>query len=217
VDGHARFSAWEAKMRKTLLWISIVLCAANVQAQTATAKPASQGSIIGAPSGEFLPPGKGPNSVLHLTAAEVQTLLKAFPTSNLHVKSTDAGAHVVDIWIEHRGNATPPPSNDTVHSDMTEIYYILEGSGTLMTGATMKEPRYRDDPRSKDGMWVPSYSGKSEGGTIRKVGVGDVVVVPPWVVHQWRTVDTPVLKYLMIRIDPEHIQPPNFVHPTLKK
>lgn len=207
-------------MRNCFLALTVMLSSASLAAQTPT-PPRPQGpTVTGAPSGELLPPGPGAASVLHITGAEMQDLIKTFPTQNYQVKSTNAGVHVVDVWVENRPKSQPAAAGrtptDTVHSDMTEIYYILEGSGTLMTGARMIEARYRDDPKNPDGMFVPSFSGRSEGGTIRNVSVGDVVVVPPWVVHQWRTVDVP-LKYLNIRIDPEHIQPPNYVNPKLKK
>lgn len=167
-----------------------------------------------------IPTGSG-DSVLIITAAEIAAMIKAYPADDFQIKSTNAGVHVVDVWEEQRDKQRVAQATyDTVHSDITEIYYMREGSATLMTGAKMIKPLYRpsvDLGQGKGFLNIPSFQDKSQGGTTRRVGPGDVVVIPPWVVHQWRSLESPTLRYLNIRIDPEHKQPPNYVAPVLKK
>ena len=76
-----------------------------------------------------------------------------------------------------------------LHTQMTEIYYILEGSGTLNTDGTMTLPRKLEVTGSLPGtenvptFSTPTYTGPAEGGVSRTVSAGDVIVIPPGTVH----------------------------------
>lgn len=61
------------------------------------------------------------------------------------------------------------PNNASVHPDITEVYYIVDGSGTFMTGGTILD----SNDRSKG----------STGGVANTVGRGDFVILPPGTVH----------------------------------
>lgn len=61
------------------------------------------------------------------------------------------------------------PNNASVHPDITEVYYIVAGSGTFMTGGSFLDP----NDRSKG----------STGGVPSNVGRGDFVILPPGTVH----------------------------------
>jgi mannose-6-phosphate isomerase-like protein (cupin superfamily) len=67
-------------------------------------------------------------------------------------------------------------ANASVHEREAEIFFVVEGSGTLVTGGKL-----RDEKRLNAG----NLSGPSiEGGTSRAIAKGDVMVVPentpPW-------------------------------------
>jgi mannose-6-phosphate isomerase-like protein (cupin superfamily) len=88
-------------------------------------------------------------------------------------------------------------TNGLIHSDVTEVYYITEGSGTLVTGGTLAEPRDTDLSR----VWAgPSISGAHQGGEARRVGPGDVIVVPAGTVHRLSELDG-VIRYLVFRFE----------------
>ena len=67
------------------------------------------------------------------------------------------------------------PNNASVHTaegdkqDVTEIYQILDGSGTYVTGVTMPDPKNR--------------TAGIKGGESRDVKSGDFVVIPPGTAH----------------------------------
>lgn len=61
------------------------------------------------------------------------------------------------------------PNNASVHPDITEIYYIVDGSGTFMTGGRILDPNNR--------------AAGSTGGVPSRVGRGDFVILPPGTVH----------------------------------
>jgi mannose-6-phosphate isomerase-like protein (cupin superfamily) len=67
------------------------------------------------------------------------------------------------------------PNNASVHPDITEVYYIVDGSGTFMTGGTVLDA----NDRSKG----------STGGVASNVAQGDFVVLPPGTVHWFRQIN----------------------------
>src|SRR5580698_10373557 len=78
-----------------------------------------------------------------ITAAQIQAVLSSdSPTKNadLLVKVVDIGPYNLSMNVQHRikGEVTEPQS--TMHSKVAEIYYVLDGSATLITGGTMVDP-----------------------------------------------------------------------------
>jgi mannose-6-phosphate isomerase-like protein (cupin superfamily) len=79
---------------------------------------------------------------------------------------------------------------------VTEIYYILNGNATLVTGGTLPDPH----PLRAGGTTFQST--RIEGGVSRKVSKGDVVVIPGRTPH-WFSSQDGDLSYLIFRPDPE--------------
>lgn len=163
------------------------------------------------------PPQRG---AMMLTAADMQQMAAAYPGLNAGAKSIDAGAHVIDFWLESRPGGGPVSATGIVHSEITEIYYIFQGRATLVTGGTIAEakPIAVDVPAWKGSSVVfntPTLGGPFKGGTPRVVGPGDIIVVPPGTVHQWGAVETPMLVYFIARIDPSKKLSAGYVNPAL--
>ena len=93
---------------------------------------------------------------------------------------------------------TKAETNALIHDHATEIYYILEGSGTLTTGGTLQGATVTDLTRLGAGL---SHSGVHVGGASRHIGVHDVVIVPGGMAHRFSQLDGPI-KYLVYRFDP---------------
>lgn len=92
---------------------------------------------------------------------------------------------------------TKPETNALIHTAVTEIYQIIEGSGTLMTGGRLVNWRPSDLAR----VWAgPSQSGVHEGGESRRVGPKDVIVVPAGTPHRFSQLDGPIT-YLVFRFE----------------
>ena len=53
-----------------------------------------------------------------------------------------------------------------------------------------------------------------QGGLSRKVGPGDVIVVPPGVAHWFSAVDAD-MNYLVVRVDADHVLPAGYVNPAI--
>ena len=94
------------------------------------------------------------------------------------VKVVDIGKSNVAVGILHRDALEPTgdAAVGIVHTLVTEVYYIVSGSGTLMTGGTITERR--DIPADSHIVQVlvgESYRASAEGGQVRDVSEGDVV------------------------------------------
>jgi mannose-6-phosphate isomerase-like protein (cupin superfamily) len=116
-----------------------------------------------------------------------------------------------------RQMATLPPDGTPggiVHVFQTEGYYIVSGGGTMYTDGYIVNGRQNNNnpPGGPNG---PTCGGMAY--EIKKVVVkaGDVVIVPPGVVHGW--VDIPDhVDYLSFRPSPNVLQA-GWVNPTITK
>jgi mannose-6-phosphate isomerase-like protein (cupin superfamily) len=168
-------------------------------------------------------PPAGGRDALDVTAEEIRRMVDL--AVNNPLKSLDAGRHTVFVWFESRQptakGATPGDPGTQVHTQLTEIYLIVEGTATLRTGGTIVDPRPLEIPGTLPGTTVPrfptpSFVGKAEGGTSRKVKAGDIIVLPPNTVHAWDEVESR-LSYINLRIDPEHKLGADYTHPALRR
>jgi mannose-6-phosphate isomerase-like protein (cupin superfamily) len=103
------------------------------------------------------------------------------------------------------------------HAQVTEVYYVVSGGGTLVTGGTMVNAT----PLPAAGELVkvavgPSRTGTFQGGNQMVVSAGDVVIIPAGVPHGFTDIKEQVT-YLSIRPDPEKILPVGYVHPAIRR
>ena len=164
-----------------------------------------------APTAQTQPPP--PGTSFDLLAADVQAVLKAHPGQRgTRVKSVDAGKHVIQFWVDQVQDGAGEGNGGTAHADVTEIYIIVEGSATLVSGGKLI------NPKSSVGIdSVRTFSGQYEGGVTRKVRAGDIVVNPPGTVHSWKSIESPRLVYVNTWIDPTHTLKAGYVDSALKK
>lgn len=145
---------------------------------------------------------QAPTVATDITAAQVQAFIKDAPrdrNSDRPMRVVDAGGYRVGIFGVFRPKGTPP--NATVHqTNVSEVYYVLDGAGMLVTGGTLKKPA---TPRQSTlGNWTDVASDGIEGGTSRRIAKGDVVIIPGGVPHGWASTEGDVT-YLIVRPDPD--------------
>lgn len=160
-----------------------------------------------------------PPAATDVSHAEFMTVLKSMNpngVSDQQIKVVDVGAYNVAVGILHRSGKAKQTA--IAHSAITEIYYVIAGSGTFVTGGTMPDGVQAAPDGSVVKVLVgPSTSGGAiSGGHSRPIGPGDVIVVPPGVAHWFSAIDAD-LDYLVFRVDPGHVLPAGYVHPLLKK
>jgi mannose-6-phosphate isomerase-like protein (cupin superfamily) len=158
-----------------------------------------------------------------ISAAQIQAVLKSdAPDKNadLLVKVVDAGPYNLSMNVQHRIKTVVTEPQSTLHAKVSEIYYVLDGSATMITGGTLLDPKPSVyDPKliTPEGgnSTGPGVSGKVAGPYVtRKVGPGDVVFIPPMTNHWFSQIDNHI-NYLAFRVDNEHVLPAGYTHPIL--
>ncbi len=119
----------------------------------------------------------------------------------------------VGVGVVHRartqGAQTP---NGIEHSQITEVYHVISGEATLVTGGTIENAK----DSAPDSQVVKVLNGPSRtGGAIRngvsrKVGAGDVIVIPPNTAHWFSEISSDQIVYLVIRMDPHKVLPAGY-------
>jgi mannose-6-phosphate isomerase-like protein (cupin superfamily) len=160
-----------------------------------------------------------PTSATDIARAEFLTVLKSMNPDGVadqQIKVVDIGSYNVAVGILHRSGKAKQSA--IAHSQVTEIYYVIDGAGTFVTGGKMTDPAQADPNGSTVKVLVgPSTTGSGiEGGQSRRIGPGDVIIVPPGVAHWFSAIEKD-LDYLVFRVDAEHVLPAGYVHPLLSK
>ena len=150
-----------------------------------------------------------------VTSADIQATLAKTPTA----KVSDQAIRVVSIndeynvgvGVVHRAK-TNGAGGAIEHSQITEIYHVIEGNATLVTGGSIENPR--ESPPDSQVVKVlngPSSGGASvDGGVSRKVGPGDVVIIPPNTPHWFSEITSDQIVYLVIRVDTHKVLPAGY-------
>jgi glc operon protein GlcG len=81
------------------------------------------------------------------------------------------------------------PGLAEIHTRDTDIVYVLEGAATLVTGGKAIRPK-TVGPEEVRGDAI-------EGGQVRHIVKGDVVVIPNGVPHWFKEVSSPLLYYVV--------------------
>ncbi len=149
------------------------------------------------------------DAVTYVTHDDVQATLKRAPensVSDQQIRVVDVGKYNVCVGVVYRSAKAVQAAVE--HDQVTEVYTIMEGSGTLVTGGTMVNPKRREAThRSVAELNGPSVDGTGlENGQSRHVGPGDVVVIPAGVGHFFSAIDGSI-RYLVVRVDPDKVIP----------
>ena len=194
-------------MRKPFLTILAFLFVAS-QAATSSQSSAPRSSAV-----------RTPQSASDVTLADIRATIKQAPADGIldqQIRVVDMGQYNVAVGVLHR-SAKPARQGAIDHAQVTEVYHIIEGSGTFVTGGTITDAR----PIAADNVITtilvgPSTSGASiQGGQSRHVGPGDVIIIPPGVAHWFSAVESD-MNYLVVRVDGNHILPAGYVNPAIK-
>ncbi len=131
-------------------------------------------------------------------AADWQATMSRSVAGNIldtKVNETPVKGGLVRVGIVHR---TAAENRALIHEELTEIYQIIEGSGTLVTGGEMQEQRAVSDPPNLGD--TPSFFVTQVGGDTQEIGPGDVVVLPAGVPHRFSVLHSP-MSYIIYRFE----------------
>lgn len=148
----------------------------------------------------------------YLPATEIQEYLKkalAEGRTDQQARDVDIGKAHVAIGVVHRGKLDAPgPASVAEHDLVSEVYYIMSGSGTLVLGPDIADMKRRP----ADLETVRLFNGPGNNGTTIRNGKtynlkpGDMVVIPAGTGHWFTKIDDH-LDYVMVRIDPDKVTP----------
>ena len=133
-----------------------------------------------------------------LTSAEINAFIDKLPKdaiSDLPIKVVDVGGYRIGVYGVFRPKSV---KQDAVLHEVrtTEVYQMLEGAGTLVTGGKLVDERR--DPKS-----TTVRGSRIEGGVSRRVTKGDMIVIPGRTPHWWSQLETDI-KYVITRSDPDN-------------
>ena len=122
--------------------------------------------------------------------------------SDRNIKLADSGAYNVAVAFVTRPATTVPSGRALSHDKITEIYYVVRGRGTQVTGPLVDATR-----QAESATIGPGYSSASPiaGGRTTKLGPGEMQIIPPGVGHVWTDIAEGGIDYIIIRVDPEHV------------
>ena len=135
-----------------------------------------------------------------VTSADIRAFIDALPrdvVSDRAIRVVEVtGDYRVGVYGVFRPRAVGGDAN--LHRvNTTEIYYMLSGTATLVTGGTMVDA-YQPES-SPTSLRAP----RIEGGVSRRLAPGDVVVIPGHTPHWWSSLDSDI-EYLIFRPDPDN-------------
>jgi mannose-6-phosphate isomerase-like protein (cupin superfamily) len=143
--------------------------------------------VIVSPDGTFAqtavtaPPAPGSPAIFKSAAELAAVLQKATTSAGGTSASPVTSNDQYRVSLVHRDNA----AGALAHPGNTELLYITEGAGTIVTGGTI----------------VPAAAGKPSSianGVAQRFTKGDVIIVPVGSPHWFSVVDAPVT-YLEVR------------------
>jgi mannose-6-phosphate isomerase-like protein (cupin superfamily) len=137
-------------------------------------------------------------SATFISKEEHEAVLKEQIAKNVvdqPIKATEVLGGKASVAMLHR---VKPEASALIHDFVTETYYIVSGSGTIVTGGTLGGAKPTDLTRVNAGM---SQTGTRIGGESRTVKPGDIIVIPAGTPHSFSALDGPI-SYLVYRFEP---------------
>jgi mannose-6-phosphate isomerase-like protein (cupin superfamily) len=138
-------------------------------------------------------------TAVDVLATDIASFINALPrdaVSDRPIRVVDVGDYRVGVYGVFRPKDFLGGAN--LHRvETTEIYYIIKGTGTLVTGGQLSDPV--ESPTN-----LTSLRGSGvEHGISRRIGPGDVVVIPGHTAHWWSAIDSDI-EHLIFRPDPDN-------------
>lgn len=148
----------------------------------------------------------------YISNDELQAYLKRALAKNLidqQVRSVDAGKSGIAVGMVHRTKLdAAQPNSVAEHDHVSEVYHIISGSATLVTGPDLvgaqPRPATNENVRLLNGPG--SNAASIRNGVTHQLKAGDAIVIPAGTGHLFTKIDDQIT-YIMIRIDPEKVVP----------
>ena len=131
-----------------------------------------------------------------------EALKPGVSVSDRNIVLSDTGAYNVTTAYVTRPATTVPSGTVLSHDKITEIYYVVKGRGTQMTGTLVGGTH-----AESSGTIGPGWSSTEpiRNGRSTTLGPGEMQIIPPGTGHVWTSIDEGGIVYMVIRVDPERV------------
>ncbi len=141
--------------------------------------------------------------------AAYRRVAEAIEVTDQQVRSIDIGRSNVQVAYLRRGRLDEPrPQSVAEHSLVTEVYVVVDGAASILTGPDLIDAQPRPpDYRAVRFLNGPGHNAADvRNGTVHDVEKGDVLVIPAGTGHQFVKIEDEV-HYIMVRVDPDKVVP----------
>jgi mannose-6-phosphate isomerase-like protein (cupin superfamily) len=173
-------------------------------------------TILGMTAALFLLSAQQPTcnkcNATFVSSGEIQSYAKRAQDNGLtdqQIRAVSIGKANVGIGVVYRPKLDKPaPDSVAEHDLVSEVYHVLDGSATLVTGPDIVDMKRRP----ADLQTVREFNGPGNNGSSIRNAVeyhlkaGDVIVIPAGTGHWFTKIDDHI-RYLMVRIDPDKVLP----------
>ena len=148
----------------------------------------------------------------YIPASEMDAYTKKAITESLvdqRVRAVDIGKSNVGIGLVYRTKLAAPTANSVAeHDQVSEVYYIISGSATLVLGPdiTNRERRPSTERTVVERNGPGNNGSDIKNGVAHELKAGDVVIIPAGTGHWFTKIDDHI-NYMMVRIDPDKVAP----------
>ena len=148
----------------------------------------------------------------YIPVDEVQAYAKKAIAERLtdqQVRDVEIGKSHIGIGVVYRGKLdAPAPDSVAEHDLVSEVYHVIEGTATLVTGPDLvgKKRRPADLQTVREFNGPGNNSASINNGVAHQLKPGDVIVIPAGTGHWFTKIDDHIT-YLMVRIDPDKVTP----------
>jgi len=153
-----------------------------------------------------------------VSSAEIQALVQKTASERISDQAIRVvsinGEYHVGVGVVHRAKTSGAQAGGGIeHSQITEIYHVIEGNATLVTGGSMDNlAEFPADHPVVTVLNGPSTrGGPIQNGVGRKIGPGDVVIIPPNTPHWFSDITSDQIVYLVVRVDPHKVLPAGYL------
>jgi mannose-6-phosphate isomerase-like protein (cupin superfamily) len=134
-------------------------------------------------------------------AQGLANLAKGSTVSDIVVRHINVGEENMGVSVVQRSKVDYQGKETGIgHPFLDEIYYIVAGEGTMVTGG-----EWVDMQNSVSDLLGPMQRGEIRGGVRQKVKPGDIAIIPKGMPHGWHEITTDAISYLIFRGDPDKV------------
>jgi mannose-6-phosphate isomerase-like protein (cupin superfamily) len=126
------------------------------------------------------PPPTDRTKATRFSAEDLRAALAKLPTDRPSSAVRVFSLAPYNVNVERR---LARPQGASLHEAQAELFYVIEGSATLLTGGTLVSPTRNGTNLSGTGI---------EGGTRQAFSKGDFLLVPSGIPHQFVDIKSPV-------------------------